>query len=1058
MAGYFMRKQFGRLTGRGGGIRFRLIGMILVAVVPLILAHAVTLSEQRTRMIADAGQRAQELARQGTDLYRDLVFDAHTLLQLLANVPEVASPSPETCAEFLEEAGRDRAWANGFWVLAPDGHVRCATVAGALGVNLSDRDYFITAMKTRKFTVSNFIISRFRHVPITVAVLPVLDSKGEVKYLLGITLRLGWFYRFIGALSRSPQPTVWLVDGNGMVLARNPQRPDLIGQDSRHLAFVRDMLNRRQGWMDVPNDNDFGGIYGFAQIQDTGAHIAVSFDRATVLEASNAQIIRGGLTVSIALLIALLTALVIARGIVKPLSVLTAGAEDARRVGSANLPPVKGYNEVESLARSLNDLLNERAKREDALSAARLNAEQAKEAMQATHVRLRDAIEAMPAGIAIFDAEDRFVMWNKLYETLYTDGLKVEVGLRFEDRLREGLALGFFPQAIGHEEQWLAARLAIHNAPQSSYEHDLPDDRWVRIEERRTSDGGSIGIRIDITEAKRRERSFRFLFENNPVPIWVFDRETLRFLAVNDAAVALYGYSREQFLSMTALDIRDPIHHDAIREAALDDAPVYGDQIWKHRKADGSEIEVAIYSCVTVYQGRPAKIAAAIDITERRRNEERIRRLAHYDSLTDLANRTLFRARLEKAIADRHLPGQQIALFCIDLDHFKDINDTLGHPTGDQLLVLAAQRLRHSVREQDMVARIGGDEFAVIQCGIETTKDADALAVRLINSLSATYAIDGHEVLATPSIGIATTLEYSQSVDDLLSHADLALYRTKSMGRSSYCFFTPEMDTQIKVRRALETDLRAAIANEELELHFQPIISLATGEVDCCEGLVRWRHPQRGLILPSDFMPVAEETKLVIPLGEWVLRKGCAEAVTWPAHVALAINLSPVQFKSGNLFETVRSALDESGLSPQRLELEITETVLLEDNDTNHAILHQLQSLGLHIAMDDFGTGYSSLSYLRRFPFNKIKIDRSFVRELPASLDCMTITRGIVELANGLGMTTTAEGVETPEQLYVLRTYGCTHGQGYLFSPPLPAADIAAMLKKHHGTASGAAA
>jgi EAL domain-containing protein (putative c-di-GMP-specific phosphodiesterase class I) len=314
------------------------------------------------------------------------------------------------------------------------------------------------------------------------------------------------------------------------------------------------------------------------------------------------------------------------------------------------------------------------------------------------------------------------------------------------------------------------------------------------------------------------------------------------------------------------------------------------------------------------------------------------------------------------------------------------------------------------------------------------------------------------KVTVTLSIGIATTLEHSQSAGDLQAHADLALYRAKSRGRCNYCFFEPAMGTEIKARRAIETDLRAAVANEEFELHYQPIINLASGTIDCCEGLLRWRHPERGLIAPADFMSVAEDTRLVMPMGEWVLRKGCAEAVTWPQHIALALNLSPVQFKNGDLIELVHSALEESGLSPHRLELEITESVLLEDNDVNHAILRQLQSFGVRIAMDDFGTGYSSLSYLRRFPFDKVKIDRSFVHELPASLDCMTITRGIIELATGLGMTTTAEGVETPEQLYVLRTYGCTHGQGHLFSPPLSADDIIALLKENNKGTSGTAA
>jgi diguanylate cyclase (GGDEF)-like protein/PAS domain S-box-containing protein len=1032
--------------------------MILVAVVPLILAHAVTLSEQRSKTIVAAGLRAQDLARRGAELYQELTYEAHTLLQILANVPEVINGSAETCAAFMEEAGRDRAWANGFWVFNRDGRAICTTVPGGLGYDASDRDYFRDVLRERKFVVSDFMISRVRNVPITVAVLPILDSKGEVTHVIGITLRLGWFYRFVGELSRNADPTVWLFDGTGLLMARSPQRPDLIGKGFRHFDIVQEMLRRNQGWLDVKNLEGPRGIYGYAQIRGTSARIAVRLDRAGVLEGSDAQIARGSLAVSIALLIALLTGLSIARSISKPLTMLTAGAERARIAGNTGLPPVTGYTEVESLSRSLDGLLNERMKREQALSAARQKAEQASEEAQATQARLRDAIETMPAGIAIFDSEDRFVLWNELYEKLYTEGLKVERGLRFEDRLREGLARGYFPQAVGREEEWLAHRLARHRAPQSSHEQDLPGDRWLRIEERRMRDGGSIGIRIDITEAKRREQSFRFLFDSNPVPMWVIDRETLRFLAVNDAVIAQYGYSREQFLSMSALDLRDPEDFEAARKFISSETGCCGENVWRHRKADGSEILMRIYSRALTYAGRPGKIAALIDVTAQRRNEARIQHLAHYDSLTELANRTLFRERLEGALARGRPPGQGIALLCIDLDHFKDVNDTLGHPTGDKLLCLAAKRLRHAVREQDTVSRIGGDEFAVIQDGTASLDDASGLALRLIESLSAPYAINGHEVTVTPSIGVATTLEHGQNVDDLLNHADLALYRAKMLGRRSYCFFAPEMDTEIKARRALETDLRGAVANQEFDLHYQPLINLASGAIDGCEALLRWRHPERGMVPPAEFIPLAEETGLVIPLGEWVLRKGCAEAVAWPPHVTLAINLSPVQFRSGNLVETVRNALGESGLSPHRLELEITETILLEDNDANHAVLHQLQGLGVRIAMDDFGTGYSSLSYLRRFPFDKIKIDRSFVRELPASLDCMTITRGIVELANGLGMATTAEGVETPEQLYVLRTYGCTQGQGYLFSRPIPAPEIAALLKMHDDPVSDVAA
>jgi diguanylate cyclase (GGDEF)-like protein/PAS domain S-box-containing protein len=1042
--------MFNHAAGLGrylSGIKVRLIGVILVAVTPLIVAPAIGLYEQHKAAIEAAGHRAQDFARRGADIYRELTFEAHTLLQIIANVPELVNRSAESCAAFLEDAGKDRAWANGFWVFDRDGNAICTTVPNGLGYNMSDRAYFQEALKTRSFVVSDFFISKVRHLPVAVAAYPVLDRNGEVSHVLGITLRMSWFHRFIGELSRSADATAWLVDGAGNLMARSPQRPDLVGKNFRDMPLVKTILSRKQGWSDLAAEDGPPGIYGYVQVPGTTARLAVGFDRAVVLEGVNAQLARSAFVVIVALAIALLTGFAIARTIARPLITLTGGLERARFSDDTRLPEVSGYAEVESLAQSLSDLLSERRRREQALTSARADAERATEEARAAMARLRDAIEAVPAGITFLDAEDRFVLWNNRYTEMYADaGVVVKQGMTFEERLRKGMALGMFPDAVGREEAWLADRMKIHRSEHSIHEQRLMNDRWLHIEERRTSDGGSIGIRIDVTDAKRREQSFRFLFESNPVPMWVFDRETLRFLAVNDAAVACYGYTREQFLSMTTLDIRDPVDHDALRAAAADDAPLYGDQVWRHRKADGSEIQVAIYSRAIIHEGRPAKITAPIDITEQRRSEARIRHLAHFDSLTDLANRTLFRERLEQALARRRHAAEGIALLCIDLDRFKDINDTLGHPTGDQLLRYVAKRLLHNVREQDTVARIGGDEFAVVQDGVIDPVDANALALRLIDALSAPYDIDGHEVLVTPSVGIATTLSDGGSADELLNHADLALYRAKSLGRRSHCFFAPEMDTEIKARRALETDLRSAFINKEFDLHYQPLVDLASGEPSGFEALLRWKHPERGMVSPAEFIPIAEEIGLVVPLGEWVLRTGCAEAVKWPAHITIAINLSPLQFRSGNLVETVRSALEQSGLSPHRLELEITETVLLEDNDVNHAVLHQLQSLGVRIAMDDFGTGYSSLSYLRRFPFNKIKIDGSFVRELPDSLDCMTITRGIVDLATGLGMTTTAEGLETPEQLYVLRTYGCTQGQGYLFSRAVPANEVAALL------------
>jgi len=435
------------------------------------------------------------------------------------------------------------------------------------------------------------------------------------------------------------------------------------------------------------------------------------------------------------------------------------------------------------------------------------------------------------------------------------------------------------------------------------------------------------------------------------------------------------------------------------------------------------------------------------DITERLLSEEKIKHLAHYDALTDLPNRVTFYERMEAVLG--HLRrSESIAVLSLDLDHFKAVNDTLGHPTGDLLLQAAAERIRSCVRGEDLVARLGGDEFAIVQVPSEHPPDSTALAMRLIDVIGAPYDLDGHQVVVGASVGIAMAPSDGREPDVLMKNADLALYRAKADGGGVYRYFEIEMDVRMQARRALELDLRRAVVNGEFELYYQPIIDVKTGQVTCCEALIRWHHPERGMIAPLEFIPVAEETGLIVQIGEWVLRQACAEATRWPKHVTIAVNLSPAQFKSRNLLPTVISALATSGLPAGRLELEITEMVLVQDNDGAFAILHQLRDLGIRISMDDFGTGYSSLGYLRSFPFDKIKIDQSFIRDLPGKQDSVAIVRAVVGLSSSLGITTTAEGVETKEQLASLTAEGCTEFQGFLFSQPRRAADVARILEE----------
>jgi diguanylate cyclase (GGDEF)-like protein len=430
------------------------------------------------------------------------------------------------------------------------------------------------------------------------------------------------------------------------------------------------------------------------------------------------------------------------------------------------------------------------------------------------------------------------------------------------------------------------------------------------------------------------------------------------------------------------------------------------------------------------------------EIAERERSEAETHYIAHHDALTGLGNRVLFRQQLSEALDRVRRSGESLAILFIDLDGFKSINDALGHSIGDALLKTIADRLRECVRDIDVIARLGGDEFAVVHTAKEQPKGAAALASRLIEALGGPCLVDGHQLVVGASIGISVSASDRLDPEVLLRSADLAMYRAKGDGRGVYRFFEPEMDARAQARRMLEIELRRAVRENAFELYYQPLFNLERSWISGFEALLRWRHPERGLVPPSEFIPLAEEIGLIVPLGEWVLRQACMEAASWRGDKTVAVNLSPVQFKSEGLVEAVSRALAQSGLPANRLEVEITESVLLDKTSANIAILNKLRDFGVRISLDDFGTGYSSLSYLRTFRFDKIKVDQSFIRDLATSSDSVTIVRAIADIGVSFGIATTAEGVETEDQLECLRQEGYSEVQGFLFGKPSPASDI----------------
>jgi diguanylate cyclase (GGDEF)-like protein/PAS domain S-box-containing protein len=680
--------------------------------------------------------------------------------------------------------------------------------------------------------------------------------------------------------------------------------------------------------------------------------------------------------------------------------------------------------------------------------------QRSKQSLERTNHLLQTALQNMAHGLCMFDEDLRIVICNDRYAKMY--GLQPEqtkpgTALRsiLEARVRAG-------SISANPEQYISSRLAKAGSGESHYsENELSEGRIYAVNHRLMPSGGWVAIHTDITEQRRAELELdetkQFLdsiIENIPVAIVVKDAATRKYILVNRAFEAMLGIPRSEVLGRTVFDI-----HKAKEAQLIDDADM--ESLREPERVNYKEIEVdapmrgphmqATHRIVIRKSQGDAKCIIAVieDVTERKKAEQRIAFLAHHDALTGLANRAALAQKIDEAAARQRRRDEPFTVLLLDLDWFKQVNDTLGHPAGDALLTEVATRLKSLLRETDVLARLGGDEFAIIQAGETNQREAaQTLAERVIEMIGKPFNIDGGDVRIGASIGIALAPEQGTDSDELLKMADLALYRAKSLGRNGYCFFDPQMSEVASARREIENDLRRAILQNELVLHYQPIVDARTRKITSVEALVRWQHPTKGLVFPDRFIPLAEETGLITQIGEWVLRAACAEAANWPAEVKVAVNLSLVQFRKTNLADSVMHAVQDTGLPPDRLELEITETALIESAAECLPILRQFKSLGITIVLDDFGTGYSSLSQLAMFPFDRIKIDKTFTQNLTKRSECAAIISATLTLAQTLDIATTAEGVETADQYRLLRLAGVTSVQGYLFKRPGPASEI----------------
>jgi diguanylate cyclase (GGDEF)-like protein/PAS domain S-box-containing protein len=536
------------------------------------------------------------------------------------------------------------------------------------------------------------------------------------------------------------------------------------------------------------------------------------------------------------------------------------------------------------------------------------------------------------------------------------------------------------------------------------------------------------------------------VIEHIPAVVFVKDATDSRFILLNRAGEEFLGVKREAIIGRTDHDVSPK--DEADRFVARDHEVLKSRQVEifeeepVHTPHNGLRFLRTRMIVICDDQDQPQYLLGiSEDVTDQKLKSERIRHMAHHDGLTDLANRALFRQRLDAAMAEYRCTRRGVVLFFIDLDGFKRLNDTLGHPTGDAVLRLLAERIRRCAHDGDTVARLGGDEFAIIHPVLPTSKSPTAMATELVRSIARPYDVGGSQLTLTASVGVSVAGEDCQDPDRMLKNADVALYRAKTDGRNAFRFYDSSMDNYLEAKRDLERAVRNALARGEFEVHYQPTVDVRSERTCGYEALIRWRHREKGLLPPSEFIGIAEEVGFIVPLGEWVLRKACDDAASWPPYMRLAVNVSPAQC-SAALTQTVMNALAASRLPPDRLELEITESALLQDNDVTLATLHQLRKLGVKIAMDDFGTGYSSLSYLRSFPFDKIKIDKSFVKDVLVHPESLVIVRAVAGLGLSFGVPTTAEGVETREQFEQIREAGCTQCQGYLFGRAIPNAEV----------------
>jgi diguanylate cyclase (GGDEF)-like protein/PAS domain S-box-containing protein len=1024
---------------------FNLVLVVLLVPPSLLLAYSI--NQRHEEQIKSIHAKSLTLARGSAQDAASLVDNGRSILERLKARPLIRSLDPDRCDPILHDLSQ---WYSQFANLSTidrSGQVICnsSSVPGQPLPNYGRREWFGKVFESKSFLIGDPVVGGTTRLWIAPLVQPIFDENGTMIGVLSLTLNLAQFQPKIVHEVVPAGTEVSIVNSSGTYIARSieSKADDWLGQrhpESQLVAIALAQPSDAATSVGSHGDRQLDVVAGVMPVRGTKWHVIATIPTRSIMTGARNSALLNIAAVSLVLTAAVSMAAFLFRNIGRSIASIEAAARAHMRGDATARAAETGAREIVTVARQFNLMLDASRRAEEELL------------RQKRH--LDAAIDNMSQGLLLFDASERVVVCNRRYIDIY--GLSpdvIGVGCTFRELLQHSAATGELARDPEQHRADVLARIAEGRPINSLVE--TRDGREISIVNMPLPNGGWVVTHEDVTERKRAERKLeqtqRFLstiLENAPVPIIVKDPATKKIILINRAYEQFTGAHRDQLIGTTAHDFFSPREVKLI-EKLDEDAIQSGRHTIKGELAfetSGGRPRFVTTTRLVVrdHDDTPQHLIVVMeDVTEHRESEARIAHMAHHDLLTGLANRALFLEKIGEAGARLRQSGETFTIFILDLDRFKDCNDSLGHPAGDALLKEVARRLKCLLCETDVLARLGGDEFAVLQAGaVDQSVDAGNLAARMVEAVAEPFEIDESEVVIGASVGIAQAPADGIESSEMMKRADLALYRQKSKGRNGYRFFDAEMMAQADARHQLAGDLRNAISNDELEVHYQPIIDAKTRDPCCVEALVRWRHPRRGNVPPAEFIPLAEENGLIIPIGEWVLQRACADAARLPPHIKMAINLSPVQFKTANLFGVILCALVESGLAPERLELEITESVLIESHASILPVIQKLRNLGISIALDDFGTGYSSLSYLTMFPFDKIKIDQSFTQNIASRSECAAIVSSVLALGRSLDIAMTAEGVETEEQFGLLRAAGVSLVQGYLFGRPCPLAQL----------------